>query len=271
MSKGKARVNYLGREGLVQHETQPDYDFLYVASTTKNPKWDVGDRVVLPDGRVFRYALAKAAVYTTKGAKAWDEEIVKYATLQAGSAIGAKSISVTVAGTDGSLGGGNIAKDELRGGQVCIYDGAGDVIRQHRGIIGNSVVTGGGTITIYLDGALAVVVTTTNDVEVLGNIYRNTFWGNETYSSVLGIPMRNATAAQYYWMQTWGPICISPGDAGSGGVAEERQLVFGANGGVFCHNAAHATTKQQQHAGFIIQKDSAGGDGPPFVMLQISP
>ena len=83
--------------------------------------------------------------------------------------------------------------------------------------------------------------------------------------------MRSATVGQYYWMQTWGPICISPGDAGSGGEAEERQLVFGGNGGVFAHDAAHATTLQEQHAGFIIQKDSAGGDGPPFIMLQISP
>jgi len=40
------------------YETQiPNIEFLYEHSSTKNPEYNIGDRVLLPDGRVFRYGL----------------------------------------------------------------------------------------------------------------------------------------------------------------------------------------------------------------------
>lgn len=280
-TRGKARSKLLAHSaGLVEGNMAGEsWNFLYEASVVKHPDYNIGDRVVLPDGRAFRYARVGAGftVVTTKGAKAWDEELIKYANVAAATALGGNSVVVTVAATDGAAGTGAIAKDELRGGHMVIYDGAGDVVRQHRGIVGNTAITAASIalgspydrITIYLDGGVNPALTTTHDVEVLGNIYRNTRWVNDVYSSILGIPMRAATALQYYWMQTWGPICIVSHDYGGG--TEERQLTFGGDGTVFIHDTAHAVTIQEQHAGFILQKDSLAGDGPPFMMLQISP
>ena len=278
--RGKARTTLLAHSaGLVDGNAAGEsWNHIYQTSVVKHPDYNIGDRVCLPDGRVFRYArvMAGQTVVNTMGVKAYDEEIIKYASIAASAAVGANAIVVTVAATDGSLGAAAIAEDELRGGHVVIKDGASDTVRQHRGIVGNTAMTAvleaqgspHDRITLYLDGGLDTAITTTNAVQVLGNIYRNTRWWNEGWTSILGVPMRAATALQYYWMQTWGPICIKCTGAGIGGPngGEERQAVFGANGGVHEHDST-----AQQHAGFVIQRDAANADGPPFIMLQINP
>ena len=51
------------RKGI--YETQiPNINFLYEVSSTKNVDYDIGDSVVLPDGRVFFYCLSGGACDT---------------------------------------------------------------------------------------------------------------------------------------------------------------------------------------------------------------
>jgi len=258
MSKGKARVNYLGREGLVQHETQPDYGFLYEASLNKSPKWDVGDRVVLPDGRVFRYAkVSSASTGVAYHGAGGSSTAVVYATVKASQVVGDKQVTVEKAG---------ITADLYRGGYVVIY-GASDEA-QTRYIIGNTASDSDDYIILYLDAPLTAVATSgATYCEVFTNPYAAITHTPDNYGSVIGLPAANAAASEYVWVQTWGPCVISGGeDLGSPG-AEARALMFGANGALF-YNAT-GTHERGQLAGFTLNVGSTCYG--PLIMLQISP
>jgi len=265
MARGKARVNYLGRAGLVASQDQPDWSFLYEASTVKHPHYNIGDRVVLPDGRVFRYAKASGTVQTYKGQHFKKQIAIAYTTVLQAQAVGDKSLKID-AGAAAA-----VAEDELRGGYIVIYQ-SGDNHFQNRGIVGNTLADADGYTTIYLDGPLAVELASgTTPVEVFHNPYAAINACDGTYhQSVAGVPAIRATDGQYFWLQTWGFTWISPSDAGSGAVADERQLVFDSVGAVFVHVTGY-TTKSYQHAGFLVDATNPGTDSCPLIMLQISP
>lgn len=277
MSKGKAITDYAGgRPGLVSHETAGQWNFLYRTSTIKDEKYDIGDRVQLPDGRAFRYALATNAIPSCKfGVKFYgqigDGVAVAMAT---NHAIGDRNITLTAA---------DVTEDEFRGGYMLIHVGTH---QQFRGIIGNTATDGDGLVIFTLDAGLTVACTT-QWCEVLHNPYANVkltagpsggLAGND-YSSVAGIPnVITAKANQYVWLQTWGPIWINPhGDnlQDDGITGGERKLVFDVEGSVCVEpDAPHgpgADGDDHQVAGFIIDRSAAGVSGPPLVMLTISP
>ena len=263
MSRGKASANYLHREGLVGHETAADWGFLYETSLIKSSKWEIGDRTVLPDGRIFRYAKV------TSGGEAYAGQGCSFENVIAIS--GSCAAAQVIGDSQITFASQTFSVDELRGGYIVIYSSDNSNVQQ-RGIIGNTVASSS-TVTIYLDAPLVANVAAAKFCEVLHNPYSSvkTRSGEQDgYVSIAGVAAVEATALKYVWIQTWGPCWVPPGEAGVGGVTSERQLVFAIGGAVHPHNAAHATTKQQQHAGFIIQRDSSSNDGPPFVMLQIS-
>lgn len=252
------------------YETQvPNMNFLYGASTTKDVDYNIGDRICLPDGRVFRYAKAGNTLNQNYGAKSWNKALVTYSLLGASQVVGDTQVTITVAaGAMGEDADGVIDEDELRGGYIVLYHDSGCY---QRGVIGNTALADTGTsITVYLDAELTAVLTSGDQkAEVLGNIYSNVRRSSNTYSSVIGVPMRNATVGQYIWLQTWGPCWLSP-DGTMGSAVEERMACFGGDGAIHPHTT-NVATKATQHAGFIIQRDSVGSGGPPFIMLQISP
>ncbi len=276
MAKGRAIVKHVGSEGIVGYETAGQYDFLYATSTTIDPAFDVGDRVALADGRVFRYAKATNAMPTCKfGVKFYDQIGDGLGVSMAiNHAVGERNIILTAAG---------VTKDEFRGGYMIIHVGTH---QQFRGVIGNTATDGDGLVTFTLDAGLTVACTT-QYTEVLRSPYSNVrltagpsggMTGND-YSSVAGIPnVITAAANQYVWLQTWGPIWINPHgsslqDAGiTGG---ERKLVFDVEGSVCVEpDAPHgpgADGDDHQVAGFIIDRSANGTSGPPLVMLTISP
>lgn len=270
MSKGKAKSTLLGIQGLVGHKNVPDWDFLYEQSLVKAPGWEIGDRVATPDGRVFRYGLAKAAVKSHIGCKSTIAQLITYSHPVAGS-IGDRSLKVTVSvGAMGEDADGVIDEDELRGGHLVIHDQAAAYHIHNRGIIGNTALAATGTeITLYLDAALVEAPTAADGVEVNGNQYGYVSYHDSTYTSVMGLPNVNAAAAAYFWMQTWGICSLPPGVAGVGGAVSERQLIFRSNGTIESQN--DEDVGEMQNAGFIVEKTSLGSDGSPFLMLQISP
>jgi len=274
MSIGKTRVNYLGREGLVQHETQPDYDFLYAASVTKDPKWDVGDRVVLPDGRVFRYGKCGLTFAGMKwGLKQFNLLVTEKDAIAVAASIGAKYVDITFADTDGVANDGVIAVDSLRGGYISFYRG---VDRQQRGIIGNTVRANGdtGNTRVYLDAALKVAINEDDDVEILANPYSDLriSGGGGEWTSVMGMPNVLATLGQYFWLQTWGPIRITPAAGEYGAATDIRDFYFDRNGSLVTSEVKDASGRNYQHAGFLIERnDGAAGSAAPFINLQINP
>ena len=274
---GKAKAYLPRTPGLVGVGDIPGWDFLYRHSTVRDPKFFVGDRVVLPDSRVFRYANAGNIISHCKyGVKFWKQIGDGVAAVLAqGQSVGDREITIAAAG---------VVADEFRGGYVMIHVGTH---QQFRGVLGNTATNAAGTITVYLDAELTVAVTVAHYTEILHNPYSEVRIacaeaggsGND-YSSVAGIPnVITAVANEYLWLQTWGPIWInshgsSLQDAGiTGG---ERKLVFDCEGSVcvvddVAHGPCGAGGDEQQLAGFIIDRSAAGTSGPPLVMLQISP
>ena len=172
MAKGKAKSTLLGIQGVVGHKEAPDWDFLYAHSTIKDPKWNIGDRVVTPDGRVFRYAKASGTMNPDILAQHVTGQHIGYVALGASQVIDDKEVTLTVAAATHGVGGaGVIAKDELRGGYILIFDASSKAL--HRGITGNSALAANGTsITIYLDGALTVALISGSDhAEVIASPY----------------------------------------------------------------------------------------------------
>lgn len=254
------------RKGI--YETQiPNINFLYQFSTTRNPEYHIGDRVCLPDGRVFRYAMT----HDEGGILTWQPgRGVLFCGNMTDDGVASNVDRAQVVG-DSELhyASQSFAKDELRGGYAIVYS-AGNTYQQ-AGIVGNTYCSTS-AMTVYLDRELSVVVTSTQYTELLPNPYRyisTHVGGGEQRGSWAGIPMSYPTAVDtYFWLQTWGPCWVNPGAVGIGAGDNEREAVFMGDGSVRPRDAT--TYIAAQLAGFAIEF-SAGADGPPFINLQINP
>jgi len=269
MAKGKAQVNYVGQESQITSMDAPDYDFIYESSTVKNPNWNVGDRVMLPDGRVFRYAKSGGAILGGMGAP-FSGTLLFDGSTAAAAAVGDKSIQITGdAGLETAYGSA-LTKDCLRGG--IFTTGFAGATLQQRGIIGNTAGGNGDTITLYLDAALDLAVAAGTYTEMMDSPYAHLGGTAGEYVSFAGIPAVNVTAANvYFWVQTWGIHWVTPGGGTTpGDSGHDRQVAFVGDGSI--NGVAHITVEDgYQIAGFIVQRDSNGAGGPPWIMLQVSP
>jgi hypothetical protein len=281
MSKGIAKTTNLTTSGLVAHNTAPNWDFLYEASTVKNPNYNLGDRVVTPDGRVFRYGKCGYSLTDMKGAcYNYQPLITEKDAIGVAADIGDKVIELTFDDSDGVSGDGVIAEDELRGGYISFYR---DTVRQQRGIIGNTARANGdtGNTKVYLDAALTTAVNEDDYVEVLANPYgdlRGGAGGEQfgIWCSVMGMPNVKATTGQYFWIQTWGPFRVSPTGAELGVNQGERMFVFGSNGCVYSDRAyvdggAPANHSYQNAGPILARTDGDAGSAAPFINLMINP
>ena len=286
MSVGKARVIYMGRSGLVTTQNSPDWSYLYEKGLIPNPEFVVGDRVVLPDGREFRYSKAGVggvesefgagyikktntnAVAPTQ-ATLGDPGFPSPALVQCGKA-GSQFVTVTIDTTVGVLATGVLAQDELRGGYVVIANGT----LQHpqfRGIVGHpALATAGGSLTIRLDAALtADVVASTTNIELIGNPYVQLVCGNSIntgYVSFLGVPVVSATVNQYFWLQTKGPCWITS-NGNTCNSANDRTCYFVANGSVVSGADVTYAGNSYQLAGYAMDMSSSGASNAPIIML----
>ncbi len=262
---GKGKANYLHRAGLVGHATAPDYGFLYTTSVNKDSKWDVGDRVVLPDGRVFRYAKAAGALNPKFGAKN-SVTFLDSDNTQAAAAIGDTEISITLNATsDDSTYFGTA--DQMVGAYFSQPDTAHCTFRR---IIAHGVGDTGDVIKITLDAPLTRAIPVNSFYEILPNPYGYVNQDGSLLSSVMGMPLIVVASGSYCWIQTWGPYWVNVAVGGVGSGSNDRLVVFDGAGAI--NQAINGTTETFQVAGFIIDKTTSGTwDNPPFVMLQISP
>jgi len=274
--KGKARTKLLDHSaGLVEGLSDgPSWSFLYEKSTVKPDGFNIGDRVGLPDGRVFRLGKVGSLTVLTNYGAAYEKKVNAYAVAPAqgtdAGAVGDSKISMTVASPFGALGTGVIAKDELRGGYVVIGHNTDNP--QTRGIIGNPALAVAGILTVDLDAPLVTAVTVgTTGIEAMGNPYGqliNTGGAGE-YMAFLGIPAVGATAGQYFWLQTWGPVWIVS-DGNTCNSIGDRTIYFMSNGSVKSGNDVTIESGYQM-AGFAMDRSGLAASNSPMVMLQISP
>ncbi len=258
MSKGKAIVEKMGIQGQVGYESAPQWDFLYSTSTVKDEKYDVGDKVELPDGREFRYALSGAACvggyacnFGASGA------YTGYVAAGIASVVGDNF--VTVAATSHAV----LTKDELKNGYVILFQGSSDLNTTVRGIIGNDAAADGAAYKIYLDAAVTFAyVAGTAATEVYKSPWANV--GYATGYAPAGVPAAYVSAASVYlWVQTKGITWAGPestvGADGASGV------FWASNGSLVSPNVSQGITivsgNTSTYAGSVVV-GSAAGDGP---------
>ena len=242
-------------------------------STTQN--YEIGSRSVDrgPGGsRTFYYGKATNVVKNTMQGLKFYGRVDDAATYTACSTQSAGDTTVTITAS--------VTKDQLRGGFI-IFHTHGEYADFSRRIISNTVTVAGKT-TITLDYPLHIATTTSFGTETCPNPYAFLSYrsaatgsgpGGDYYTSVAGIPTRKTTAAnQYVWIQTWGPVWINPqGAVGYTPATNRRDMVFTLEGSIIKLDANAQTTSSQQRAGFLLTRETAGGTGPPLMMLQITP
>ncbi|MCJ7828713.1 MAG: hypothetical protein MUP81_03110 [Dehalococcoidia bacterium] len=262
MAKGKNRVQYLGGQASIS-SSYGDWDFIYVASTTKDAKYNIGDRVVLPDGREFTYAKSSGACYSAVGCHFTATGLLG-GNMSGAPAIGDRTITI------GATTHTAVTADELRGGYIILHYTAGvNYDEQVRGIIGNLASISAAALTVYMDGPLTTAPTAGTLIEVFQNPYAAVIKADSTTLPIAGVPAVYVSAANtYFWVQTRGFTFVAPQDS-----------VVGENGGIGCFWRASgsiesmdttiagtvATNDTSQYAGHTVE-GTYSGTGPLFYL-----
>ena len=205
MAQGQAKVKYVGSNADVMYRSATAWDFIYSTSLTKDPNHNIGDRVVLPDGREYRYSRATEALDGGHGCEFTYTGLVAYTAFAAAAAVGATEITIPAA-THALL-----AKDALRGGMVVLFDGSTDRDTTTRGILGNDATAADVAFKVYLDGPIHnAIVAGTEAVEVFQNPWAAIQDGSEADMPKAGVPATGvSTALMYFWCQTKGLTWVS--------------------------------------------------------------
>jgi hypothetical protein len=180
-----------------------DYNLgIYAVETT--PRYICGAKYETWDGREFRYCKSAAALVTHLGCQFTSAGVIAITTAVTTAAIGDTKVVVPTA-THAAL-----AKDELAGGFIFIYlDGPCAT----RGIIGNEASASAAAITVYLDGPLAIAVTTSSKFEIFHNPYKymTQTGGAPDGFGWIGPPAAAVSASgMYFWAQRTGPVNMAP-------------------------------------------------------------
>jgi len=258
MAKGKAKRVLLGIQGLIGHKTAPDWSFIYRASSVRDPKWNVGDIVELPDGREFHYAKSSGECASGQAAEYVATGAIPYTLLSVGAAIDDRQLSF-VASTHDAL-----AKDELRGGYCLTWPSA--KTDQFRGIIGNDVSAEDAAITVYLDGPLTIAVTTSTPGECYNNPFLSLRTGSSANLAKAGVPATYISGSGiYFWVQT----------GGFGWLAPQSDVITNKIGAYYRHDGS--IQADQAFSGLVAGEDTTqyagnrvignyAGNGPLFLL-----
>jgi len=176
-----------------------------VKGTTK--LYTLGQRMVLDDGRVFRYGSAGEAI----GAGMLCMQAIGVATddmdlsVQATTAVGATAIPLTTAGA--------VTEDLYADGYIYINDadGEGHIYR----IASHAAVTGAGTLTFNLvtGDVVAEALTTSSLAGLMKNPYSGVeLWDVDDIDGVpVGVAATELASGEYGWIQTWGYAAVLTG------------------------------------------------------------
>lgn len=246
----------------------PSRAFLTEVSTTKSALFDVGDTVILPGGREFRYCLSTGAgvMLPTMGCNFTDTGHQAYTAFAVAKAIGETTITIP-AGTHAA-----VTKDSLKGGYVIIFNGSGtnDIVYE---IVANDAALANVAYDLTLDMPLAVaIVAATSAVEVYSNPWGAIAQANTQVLPRCGAPVVSVSAAaNYFWLQTKGPKFLAP-QASVGGDKGGLMAAYRHDGSL--ENLATAlgvtvaTYDTAQIAGMVISGSQAG-NGPLFYLTGV--
>ena len=237
---------------------------------TTTQKHTIGSRLVTADGDVFRYAMAGGTLNSDLGCVPQYTQEVGYVTVAASAVVGATSITLDVGASDGIAGDGVVALDYLKGGRILVFPHSDNTFMR-RIVTNTAVAAGGGEMTVTLDRGIPHAITLDVDhCECIASPWKNVITSTSAQKSVVGVPSGAWTIGMFHWSQTWGIVWLAPQGAVQTG-NNDRQVVFRHDSSVDQHDYSDANVTLAQHAGFVLQDTSGGGQGAPFMMLQICP
>lgn len=243
----------------------PNIDFLYEVSTTRNPDYKIGDRVVLGDRREFVYSknVGDRILPNSEGCSFKDPGQIGWTS---GTTYASGVTTITIPTPTHAAA---FEVDELQGGYVVIYQVGGEMFR---GIVGNDYSAINADVTIYLDAKTTAAIIDSNAYEVFGNPYR--YMDNEAgmdgdNNAFGGPPLVDVPAsASYFWMQVRGVAHITPQTNMDG--KEATGWMWKGDGSAQAVATALAVTVQAdsstQYAGYRIGGNQDGNG--PIVFLQ---
>ena len=190
-------INRVGGEGKGSRKGQGIYE------ESSTPKFDIGEKIELKDGRVFRYAYFGTA--TNQGLLA-SQDLSATAVVEVdGKLTAASAGAVEVTATDsGTLG--SATANQYAGAMFHVTDDAGEGY-QYR--IKSNTAAASNAVTFTLYDGLAVAVTTDTDVAITGGLWNNLIGATAgTDYVVAGVTPIACTAEYYGWIQTHGIATI---------------------------------------------------------------
>lgn len=278
MARGKARQYHLNDVGKVGFDTGTTWDFIYDVSSSRNPQYNIGDRIILPNGKVFYYSYSGGRCYTGRGNKFFNtisssEDGNDYSLLYAAAAAGSTSIQMT------NQSSSAITADQFRNGQIVLKptETYTDAELMFRGVTGNTAAdASGGTnpyVTIYLDAKTTVALTTSNYAFVMESPYTDIRYDSSTTgTSFAGLAAAYVSAAsKYFWTQTWGMAWVAP-QSSMGGTAATYGLyrtAYWRHDGSIDYFGNINSNVTDQIAGFIMDNNS-DANGATLICLQVN-
>ena len=179
------------------------------SSTAKHP---LGTRGADSYGRIYRYVKAGAVDLIAGNVIQSPAVVAGHLTLainttSGGTSIGSLNFSVTCAST--------VAANFYADGYAVIATGAGQgvgpyVISSHA-----AVSTGAtGLFNLYAEDAFVVAITTTSKISLIQNKYSGVIQlpASTATGVIVGVATYVITAAQFGWIQTWGPCSVKGAD-----------------------------------------------------------
>ena len=240
----------------------PTLDFLTKVSTTKDPLFNPGDGLVLPDGREFRYALSTGAgvMKPNRGCNYTDTGYISYTAFATAHAVGSVEITAPAATHAAAL-----TKDALAGGYIVVFSGdsANDITY---GITGNGAAAINAAFTVKLDMPLAnAIVAGTEACEVYSNPWGAIAQANTVVLPRCGSPVCTVSAAaNYFWLQTKGMKFIDSQagvGADNGGMVVQWRHDGTLQKGETAQGATVPALDTNQLAGIVVS-GSVAGNGP---------
>tara|TARA_R100001244_G_scaffold129274_1_gene100575 strand:+ start:1220 stop:1987 length:768 start_codon:yes stop_codon:yes gene_type:complete len=204
-------INRVGGEGKGSRAGQG----IYAESST--PKFAIGEKLELGDGRVFRYAYASAAINASLLVSQDSVQLIPSDTNGTFTAASAGATSITV--SDSTLG--SATKD--------LYAGAyfGNLTNKESYRIKSNTVAASNIVTFTLYDPIVTAVTSSDDYVITGGLYNGTITATVaggSYDRVVGVSPFAITSGYYFWLQTAGVAFVLGDAAASIALGDQLQL-----------------------------------------------
>lgn len=195
---------------------------IYVESSIQQHA--LGERMVAPDGRVFRYAKMGAVAGVAGRLYQAPIEVTDHQNLAPTAAVAVGATSVTV-----TLGATAATANQYAGGWIIIAAGGG--INHQYKVASHPAAAAAATLALTLEDPIRVaLVAATSKVDLVANPYNGVIINPAAATSAaVGVTVTTQTAATFGWLQVRGVVgVLADGAVTVGTVVAASNAVAGA-------------------------------------------